>query len=81
MASNNVIKGDTVIFKNSYVEADITLRHNDSRHELQFGSIVRFQRPTQHTTVSLGGFDISLSDDRGSLVISKDNQVKFKIEG
>ena len=74
-----IIKGDTVVFKNHHNNQDITLRHADSNYELMFGSEVVFTTTSHHTTVRLGDFDLTLSDDKDSLVVKKDGLVKFKI--
>lgn len=74
-----IIQGNRVIFENVHGKKDIVLSHNDTGYELVFGSEVKFNLTSHHTTVSLGKFDITLSGDGESLEIQKDGQTKFII--
>ena len=74
-----IIQGDTVVFENNHGKKDITLYHSEKGYELNFGSEVKFYLTTHHTTVSIGKFDVTLSDDKESLVGKKDGQTKFII--
>ena len=74
-----IIKGDSIVFKNHHNNQDITLVHSDSGYDLIFGTTVVFSATSTHQTVRLGDFDLTLSDDKDSLVVKKDGLVKFKI--
>lgn len=77
--SSYVIQGDSVVFENNHGKKDITLSHSEQGYELNFGSEVKFFLTSTHTTVRLGKFDLTLSDNGDSLVVKKDGAVKFLI--
>lgn len=75
-----IIQGDRVVFENVHGKKDIVLSHSDTGYELIFGSEVKFRVTTHHTTVSLGKFDITLSDAGDRLVFAKDGVTKMILE-
>lgn len=74
-----IIKGDSVVFKNHHNNQDITLVHNDEGYDLIFGTTVVFSTTSTHETVKLGKFELTLSDDKDSLIVKRDGAVGFKI--
>jgi len=78
--SNNIITGDRITFANSHSNSDIVLQHNAKGYELIFNSEVKFRMSTTHAKVSIGDYDITLSDDRTGLVFSKGGSVKMILD-
>ena len=75
-----IIQGDKIVFQNNHGKKDITLKHKEDGYELIFGSEVKFTKTTHHSTVSLGKFDITLSNDGESLEFKKDGSVKMILQ-
>ena len=67
------IKGDTVIFKNNYIEKDITLKHSNTKFLLKFGSDVQFFANSTHQKIFLKDFEITLNDNDDNILEIKKN--------
>ena len=66
---SSVITGSTVLFRASTTGGDVVLKNSKAGYELYFGSDVICTMNASFQTVTLGQFNMSLSDDKQKLQI------------
>lgn len=71
MSKINTIRGDIVIFENSYLNQNIVLKHDGDEFSLIFDSKIVFRKSTTHSEVLIG--DYAVSQENGNLLFKKNN--------
>lgn len=77
--STKIIRGDNIVFENPYTLQNISLKHHDSKYKLIFDGNVKFNKAIEQTVILLGDFEITLSSDTESLLITKNGSTLFSI--
>ena len=72
-STTNTIKGDHVVFRNSYGSKAITLKHDSEGYSLKFDSKCIFRQGIDFAEVVIGDYTITVGDN-GDLSFSKDGQ-------
>jgi hypothetical protein len=73
------IRGNEVVFRNtsSANPSDIKLKNENANNKLVFNSEVIFNQDISNTTITLGQYQIALSNQ--DLVVRKNGNITFKL--